>query len=189
MPLSFQTNSTITTTIFQQQSGLSFLGLPLTDWITAITAIVVAVFAGVTVWEGTSNRRRDSIERQLERLYNPMFEIMDEALEERSEEEEKQQIMRVSLDHYTRLDEIFLSYGHYLNPILHDRIKELLRAPKESAEYDRPYPESKFMWCYMSIHAARDRLLSELYALERKRFRRPINQWPTKTLALLEQEG
>lgn len=71
-----QTNSTVTTTVFQQISGASLFGLPLTDCITAIAGAIVAFFAIVTVLEGRKNRKRDSIEKQLEKLYGPIFEIL-----------------------------------------------------------------------------------------------------------------
>ncbi len=87
-PVLHQTNSTVTTTIFQQQSGLSFLGLPLTDWITASTAVAIAVFTAVTFLEGWRNRRLTSVDRQLENFYNPVYEIMTDAKERRTSDEE-----------------------------------------------------------------------------------------------------
>jgi hypothetical protein len=171
----------VTTTV-SQQNGASILGLPLTDWISAITAVVVAFFAGVTVWEGIRNRRKESIEKQLEKLYNPMFEIMDEALERQTVKEKETGIVRLGSAYDNKLRQIFFSYGHYLDPIVHDRMKELLNYP----DREIAYPVGKFTWCHLSVSAARDRLLSELYALEGKRWR-PIKQWPKQTLDLLEQ--
>jgi len=83
-----QTNSTVTTTVIQQVGGLFFLGLPLTDWITASTAVAIAFFTAVTFLEGWRNRRLASVDRQLENFYNPVYEIMTDAKERRSDDEE-----------------------------------------------------------------------------------------------------
>lgn len=183
-----QTNSTVTTTVIQQAGGLSFLGIPLTDWITASTAVVIAIFTVVTVWEGRRNRRKDSIEKQLEQLYNPMFEIMDEALMNQDQQGKADKTFSINDSNCEKLDDVFLNYGQYLNPSLHDRVKELLRSPKDRG-YDRKYPAEKFVFCYIAIEVARGNLLSELYDLE-KRYRR--HQWTTQYPAIrkmLESRG
>jgi len=74
--LLLHTNSTVTTTILQETTGWSFLGASLTDWITAITAVAISVFAAVTVWEGARNRRKDTILKQLDGLYNPLYVLV-----------------------------------------------------------------------------------------------------------------
>lgn len=71
-----QATSTVTTTILQQANGSPFLGASLTDWITAATAIAIALFAAVTVWDGRKNRRRETIEKQLDGLYNPLYVLV-----------------------------------------------------------------------------------------------------------------
>jgi len=57
---------------------------------------------------------------------------MDEALEKRGEQETEARNIWVGRDYDRKLREVFLSYGHYLEPILHDRMKELLHFSKRA---------------------------------------------------------
>jgi uncharacterized protein YggT (Ycf19 family) len=69
----------------------------LTDWITivllpwvallstivmTIVTLVLARYAYVTIEEGKKNRRKDTIERMLENLYSPLYEIVRRARHE-----------------------------------------------------------------------------------------------------------
>jgi hypothetical protein len=82
-----RSNSTVTTTVFQQTSGASFfdwiinalLQTTATDWIMVAVTVALVYYARVTILEGNKARRADSIERQLSNLYNPMFELLDQA--------------------------------------------------------------------------------------------------------------
>lgn len=56
------------------------------DWIIAGTQIVQVVmtiglvyYAGVTINEARKDRKKDTIERRLERIYFPMFDILERA--------------------------------------------------------------------------------------------------------------
>ena len=66
----------------------------LTDWITivllpwvallstivmTIVTLVLARYAYLTIEEGKKNRRKDTIERMLENLYSPLYEILRRA--------------------------------------------------------------------------------------------------------------
>jgi hypothetical protein len=159
-----QTNSTVATTVVQQTLGASLFGLPLTDIITACAGIAVAFFGFVTLWVAQKNRKKQSIEKQLEKLYNPMYEIMDWAVREQSASDKAQQIIGVYPREYEELLTVFLGYGHYLHPEKHEEIKQLLVSPV-SKGYVRTYPEEAFEKALTSITVSRARLMVDLYRL------------------------
>lgn len=128
-----QTNSTVTTTVFQSTSGASFLGLPVTDWITAISsAIMVAVtialvyYAHATIEEGKNDRKKSSIEKQLERLYNPLYEFLDILENYRLEHNPEMILIGVSDDNFARTIRVFQNYGQYLDRDTHRKVAQLV---------------------------------------------------------------
>jgi len=113
-----QTNSTVITTVFQQASGASFLGLPVTDWIAAGAGVVVALFAYVTVREAQKNRRKDMVEKMLETVYSPLYDIL-----RRAQFADDRRIIRdypppkeyaLTEEEFTHVREIIERFGHYL---------------------------------------------------------------------------
>lgn len=178
-----QANSTVTTTVIQQTSGLSFLGLPLTDWITASTAVAITFFTAVTFLEGWRNRRLASVDKQLENFYNPVYEIMSDAKERRSDDETYHGgIFTVSLNNSKRLEELFLTYGHflgmtpYLDGIEHDTMRGVLLGARDGyctdamrgmllgareGKHYRAYPEMYFQMCLSNVEVKRMVLLSQ----------------------------
>jgi hypothetical protein len=161
-----QTNSTVTTTVLQQQATVaSFLGLPIADWITLISSVVttvatvvLAIYAVVTVREGNKARRIASIERQLDRFYNPMYEIMTEAVEQQNEQQRSGRIVSVGEDNAKKLNETFLHYGHHLGrPTDQHKIRHLLHFPQGKG-YDYVYPDDEFKDCLNIITVVRARL-------------------------------
>lgn len=159
-----QTNSTVTTTAFQQTSGGSLFGLPMTDVITACAGIAVAFFAFVTLWVAQKNRRKQSIEKQLEKLYNPMYEIMDWAVREQSASDKAQHIVHIGFENYQKLMNTFLGYGHYLHLKEHDEIKKILLSPVATGHV-RTYPEKEFQKALYRIKLRREMLILDLYQL------------------------
>ena len=122
-----QTNSTVTTKILQQASStpIVLFGIPLTDWITAITGVFVALFAIVTVLEGRKNRRKDSIEKKLERLYNPLFELLD-AFARHGHTRQMPEFVEMRDENYRAIVVAFRNYGHYLSHDEHESVKRLV---------------------------------------------------------------
>lgn len=161
-----QTNSTVTTTVFQQTSGLSFLGIPLTDWITASMAVAIVVLTVVTFLEGWRTRRIDLIERQLERFYNPVYEIMGNMIRSGNKERDVD-VITVSPHDLEILDKLFLTYGHYLSfspfidGYLDDAIRNLLRHAREGADRGA-YSSDAFRQCRDYVEVTRMGLLGEL---------------------------
>ena len=124
--------------------------------------IALAYYARVAIVEAKEDRRKDSIEKQLENLYNPMYEIMDWAVREQSASDKAQQIIGVGFENYEKLMTVFLGYGHYLRPEKHEEIKQLLVSPVDKG-YVRTYPEETFKKALTSIEVSRARLMVELY--------------------------
>jgi uncharacterized membrane protein len=165
-----QTSSTVTASIFQQSSGASFLGLPVTDWVTAISgAIMVAVtvalvyYARTTIEEGKKDRNKDSAEKRLERVYNPMFEILTGAEEhvEMSGLRVESRYRMVPLAEDKRLHQIVENYGHYLRPEEYRVIKQMLtnaRYLQVAALYD----PGDYKECLDFVSARRDELAKRL---------------------------
>jgi hypothetical protein len=124
-----QTNSTVSATILQQSSRASFLGLPVTDWIMAISsAIMVAVtialayYARVTIEEGKKARSLDYSEKQLVNLFNPMAHVLGKAepytepfiVRDASGKSYTGSYQKLSETDVKHLQEIFIKFGHYL---------------------------------------------------------------------------
>jgi hypothetical protein len=142
------TNSTVTTTVLQQASGASFLGLLLTDWITAFSsfamvAITAALvyYARVTILEGKKDRQLDSYEKQLVNLFNPMAWFLH-----RAELFVQPPVVADSGEAYTpryrkllktdveNLRKVFVEYGHYLEAAPFFWPRESIVRPHHSIE-------------------------------------------------------
>jgi hypothetical protein len=90
-----------------------------------MVAVTVALvyYGHATIEEGNKTRRIESIERQLEKLYNPLFEILDGA-----------EVIVISGDKYRRMigqdlvdiRSTILNYGHYVGSPEHDMMKRLI---------------------------------------------------------------
>ena len=109
---------------------LGLLCLSSLDWIQALpnwvmvgATLALAYYAYVTIEEGKKNRRKDTIEKKLERLYSPLYEIMWRARHEKSPEREwvrKPGGDSLSRDwafletEFEKVRSIFGRYGHYL---------------------------------------------------------------------------
>jgi len=169
------TNSTVTTTVLQQTTGASLLGLPLTDWISAGAGVVVAFFAYVTVREGRKNRKRDSIEIRLEKLYNPMFEAMEryEDFEQQISETQKGYYVHLLHSDCDILQSALTNYGHYLDFTGHAMMKDFLDYRWTIKEKYRRFPADRetarahntgicFIDCMHMVRANREHLKVEL---------------------------
>ena len=163
-----QTNSTVTTTALQPASGLSS-----SDWISLFSAvamiavtIALAYYARVAIVEAKEGRRRDSIEKQLEKLYNPMFEILDTAKPVEITADSAAAHGGTPAGKYRWLGahddvrSILRNHGHYLRATEHDKIRELL-----STEFLPEVPEADHAECLAFIREKREQLAAELKAL------------------------
>jgi CRISPR/Cas system-associated protein Cas10 (large subunit of type III CRISPR-Cas system) len=88
--------------------------------------IALAYYAHATMEEGKKNRRKASIEKQLERLYNPLYEFLSILEKYRLEHNPKMEVVGVSTDNFERTLRIFQNYGHYLDPGTHRKVSELV---------------------------------------------------------------
>jgi len=161
-----QTNSTVTTTILQQASStpIVLLGIPLTDWITAITGVLIALFAIVTVLEGRKNRRKDSIEKKLERLYNPLFELLD-AFARHGHARQMPVFVEVRDENFRSIVAAFRNYGHYLSHDEHESVKRLVSEAWGGEDGKTNLKMSNIDACLPLIAEKRDELKKRLEGL------------------------
>jgi hypothetical protein len=161
-----QTNSTVTTTILQQQpppindwimNGL--LHMTLTDWITVAITGALVYYAYRTVEEGKKDRYKDSLEKRLEKLYNPMFEILtraEERIETKSDGKDyKYQMLRHS-DH-EKLCNIVENHSHYLRKEEYQKTKQMLSHVQYLKDY-AVYQLKEYDECLGFASARRDEL-------------------------------
>lgn len=118
-----------------------------------LTAALV-YYAYRTIDEGKKDRTKDSIEKQLENLYNPLFEIMSEGEPYgtfSSRHQKKLRYRRLLKTDRTTLRSALVSYGHYLDLETHEAIKSLLYIEEKSGKSHVIFPD--------------DETTAELYAL------------------------
>jgi len=143
----------------------------------AVTGALV-YYAYRTIEEGKKNRRKDSIEKQLEKLYNPLFEIMSEAdsYETKTSTGQVHSYVNLLKTDVTRIREVLLSYGHYLPPFEHDSLKRLfsfelspsdrvLQFPYNDVTARTHYLDTDFAFCSAFVRTKRHTLMLELYSL------------------------
>jgi len=103
----------------------------ISDWIQAAAAVattfatfIIIYYAKVTIDEGKKNRRKDTIEKMLEYLYSPMYELLPRARHEQTDERRwvrQQPSTQGPGDYAFRQQElaelrgIVEKYGHYLD--------------------------------------------------------------------------
>ena len=145
------TNSTVTTTGLQQSNGISltdWLTIVLLPWVTLLSAIVMTIvtivlarYAYVTIEEGKKNRRKDTVERMLENLYSPLYEILRRA----RYETDKFKLMVIaewnkegrggprdcvlSEEQLARVREVVERFGHYMDPVEQALLTKVLANP------------------------------------------------------------
>ena len=183
-----QSNSTVTTTVFRQTSSAplfdwiinALLQTTVTDWIMVAVTVALVYYARVTILEGNKARRADSIERQLTNLYNPMFELLDQAKpfeykRDAQHEGEWHEGMglkdgkyhRVTQTDHTKLRAILVNYGHYLNKSEHDNMRQLLSETGEVVYDTRDvyYYGTYYSRCLNLIREKQEGLSSDLRKL------------------------
>ena len=152
------------------------------DWITIVSAVIMAAatvalvrYAHVTIEEGKKDRRKDMIERQLEKVYSPLYEILRRAKFENGDRSKARQVLRVDwvahLDEYTRMREIVVVFGHYFE---NQKELELFAKALENPRTE-PEPFGKWrgfeetvMWArFKHIMDKRERLFQDLVELTR----------------------
>ena len=85
--------------------------------------IALAYYARVAIVEAKKDRRKDSIEKQLEKLYNPLFEILERGEVHPELGGMYRKVLNSDID---QILSILLNYGHYLGSTERDRMKKAL---------------------------------------------------------------
>jgi len=136
-------------------------------------------YSRVAIVEGNKGRKKDSIEKQLEKLQSPMFEILDRAKpyeEELLSHEDLQlglaQRFAVGKYHYVSIEDHRIlwrnltNYSHYLDKKEHDELRRLLESgDKLISGGERFYPDANYTECLGSVSKRRTQLTSELREL------------------------
>jgi len=106
------------------------------EWITAIASAAIVYYAYVTIKEGKKNRRKDTIEKMLENLYSPLYEILRRAKFENDERSQARSkiagfdwvVYRSELD---QMQGIIERFGHYFdNQAEAEELSMLIMRPK-----------------------------------------------------------
>jgi len=128
----------------------------LSDWIQAIMAIVtgfatavLTYYAYVTIDEGKKNRRKDTMEKMLENLYSPLYELLRRARHEETDERRwaRQQAFSPQThgprdyafkeSEFAELRRILERYGHYLDEV------KLMKLNMDLDKFDQVIPSYK----------------------------------------------
>lgn len=135
-----------------------------------MATVALAYYAYVTAKEGKKGRETNSIEKQLEKVYTPMCEILSHAKSHTQTNNQGQEIryaMIFGSDHEKLLD-ILENYGHYLEREVRPRVRELLAncsctQSARDAGYVL-YSDTEYKECRRSIAERREKLLTTLTA-------------------------
>ena len=114
------TNSTVTTTVLQSAGGLAA-----SDWISLFSAVAMILLTGALVYysyrtidEGKKNRRKDTIEKMLENVYSPLYDILrraqfaDDRIKVRMADPAREFVL--TEEELGEVHEIIERFGHYL---------------------------------------------------------------------------
>ncbi len=160
------------------------------DWIQAFAAtastfatFVIVYYAKLTIDEGKRNRRKDTIENMLEKIYSPMYEILRRA--KFGNDEIRQSIRAdpsgngprdyvLEKNEVDEINQLIERYGHYLNPI---DLAKLTKAIERPIRSNRVFPGFGIAYFHLlnaeidphfeSIKNCRDQLRRELEELTR----------------------
>lgn len=151
-----------------------------TDWITAISTIamtiatvVLAIYAYLTVEEGKKNRRKDTIEKMLENVYSPLYEILRKAKFENHERGEARPLSGFEWAVYDNelqtMREIVEKFGHYFDDRAEfEKVSMLVQRPKRTRvglNWFNGFSEVDMAEHFGYIKRRRDELTDELREL------------------------
>jgi hypothetical protein len=150
------------------------LDLTPVDWIAVgvqIAQVVMTIglvyFAGATIDEARKNRKKDTIERMLEKIYFPMLEILDRARNENglrtmvrswpvqigdSEEPGNNWLYVLTSDEFEQIREMVDRFGYYLGQTELGRLKfdlEKYQPARSTADMEL----ERAPWCRLSTGA------------------------------------
>jgi hypothetical protein len=121
---------------------------PYADWVTAVSSLVMAVasaalvaYSYVTIKEGKKNRRKDTIEKMLDNVYSPLYEILRRAQFADNWRKEVRRIdppreYALEEQEFTEARNIVERYGHYLGHVERMAVTNALEK-YEVVEYGR----------------------------------------------------
>jgi len=156
------------------------------DWTMVLLTMVLVSYTGITIQEAQKNRKKSTIERQLEKLYSPLYEILERARYESSVERNAmrskppESSFALSLKEFDRISSIVERYGHYLDDAERLRLKVDLQKhttkEKDSLDEVDLVRREGIWYCYTDIDMERhlmfmkdkrEKLRNALYLLSR----------------------
>lgn len=98
-----------------------------TEILTLIAAVAVALYAYKTVHEMTKDRRKDRIEKMLEKVYNPFYEILSRQADKPVEATSTQpELYLYGTQDIRQLERIINCFSQYLKPVERAKIGQAL---------------------------------------------------------------
>jgi hypothetical protein len=122
------------------KSVRSFVQYGTSELLTLLAAIAVAIYAYKTVYEMTKDRRKDAVEKKLEKVYTPIYEILLGA-REKGRTDHGPSTWDLSVDEAERIKGIMRHYGHYFKDKADlDRFRlTILRKGKREPKYGKSW--------------------------------------------------
>jgi hypothetical protein len=172
-----RTNPVIATTILQQPppsakmindwivNGL--LDITLTDLISLGITAALVYYAYGAVEESKKQRQKDSAEKRLEKLYNPMYEILIRAEKTvlTGSDGKDYEYRVLGKSEHDRLWGIVENHSHYLRPEEYKKTKQMLSHTREVKGLTVLYYPSDYIECLAFANARRSELADWLREL------------------------
>jgi len=118
------------------KSVRSFVAYSTSEVLTLMAAIAVALYAYKTVYEMTKDRRKDTVEKMLENVYSPLYEILRKAKFENDERNKARSLSgfewSVKDDELERMRNTVERFGHYFDRDEIAKFSRLLENPRRT---------------------------------------------------------
>lgn len=154
------------------KSVRSFVAYGTSEVLTLLAAIAVALYAYKTVYEMTKDRRKDTVERMLENVYSPLYEILRKAKFENDERSKARSLpgfeWSLKDDELDRIRNTVERFGHYFDRDEIAKFSKLLENPKRTRVnvfWFNGFSEVEMSRCFKYIMKQRQDLTEELRQL------------------------
>lgn len=154
------------------KSVRSFVAYGTSEVLTLMATIAVALYAFKTVYEMTKDRRKDTVERMLENVYSPLYEILRKAKFENGDRSKARSHpgfeWSVKDDELDRIRNTVERFGHYFDRDEVTKFSRLLEKPKRtrvSVFWFNGFSEVEMSGRFEYIKKQRQDLMEELRQL------------------------
>ena len=151
------------------------------NWMMALTSIALVIYAAMTVEEGKKNRRKDTVEKMLENLYSPVYEMLSRAVKL-----VRDGVIRPGVD-FALIDtgqirKTIDKFGHYMDSYEKGALSDLIEAIEEQGASVNVTPEcvsliTKSFYDRLShVRLRREQLMQELQGVNSTKHTRSRDQ-------------